>query len=205
MKRLTTDAPKNNLESALNLFYTKDGEAWVLRGGSEPAYVDVTLFDYVRSAILNTLGPNTPILYLDDEEIGNVLSEGWLFDGNKTVEGIIATLYTSGWVAAELRARLKMYEDREEQQKDLENKVSEMLCGYQLEDLARVATLIKKCDVKPEEIKRLSDNIVVLYGAIMKGIKKEVKVAADNVIIECRYPGYADVLRSIEDEKEGRK
>ena len=205
MKRLTTDAPKNNLESALNLFYAKDGEAWVLRGGSEPAYVDVTLLDYIRSAILNTLGPNTPILDLDDEEIGNVLSEGWLFDGNKTVEGIIATLYTAGWVAAELRARLKMYEDRDEQQKDLESKVSEMLCGYQLEDLARVATLIKKCDVKPEEIKRLSDNIVVLYGAIMKGIKKEVKVAADNVIIECRYPGYADILRSIEDEKEGRK
>ena len=205
MKRLTTDAPKNNLESALNLFYAKDGEAWVLRGGSEPAYADVTLFDYIRSAILNTLGPKAPILYLDDEEVGNVLSEGWLFYGNKTVEGIIATLYTAGWVAAELRARLKMYEDREEQQKDLENKVSEMLCGYQLEDLARVATLIKKCDVKPEEIKRLSDNIVVLYGAIMKGIKKEVKVAADNVIIECRYPGYADVLRSIEDEKEGRK
>lgn len=205
MKRLTTDAPKTNLESALNLFYAKDGEAWVLRGGSEPAYADVTLFDYIRSAILNTLGPKTPILELDNEEIGNVLSEGWLFDGNKTVEGIIATLYTAGWVAAELRARLKMYEDREEQQKDLENKVSEMLCGYQHEDLARVATLIKKCDVKPEEIKRLSDNIVVLYGAIMKGIKKEVKVAADNVIIECRYPGYADVLRSIEDEKEGRK
>ena len=205
MKRLTTDAPKNNLESALNLFYAKDGEAWVLRGGSEPAYVDVTLLDYIRSAILNTLGPNTPILDLDDEEIGNVLSEGWLFDGNKTVEGIIAALYTAGWVAAELRARLKMYEDRDEQQKDLESKVSEMLCGYQLEDLARVATLIKKCDVKPEEIKRLSDNIVVLYGAIMKGIKKEVKVAADNVIIECRYPGYADILRSIEDEKEGRK
>lgn len=115
MKRLTTDAPKNNLESALNLFYAKDGEVWVLRGGSEPAYVDVTLFDYIQSAILNTLGPKAPILDLDNEEIGDVLSEGWLFDGNKTVEGIIATLYTSGWVAAELRARLKMYEDRDEE------------------------------------------------------------------------------------------
>ena len=115
MKRLTTDAPKTNLESALNLFYAKDGEAWVLRGGSEPAYADVTLFDYIRSAILNTLGPKTPILDLNDEEIGDVLSEGWLFDGNKTVEGIIATLYTAGWVAAELRARLKMYEDRDEE------------------------------------------------------------------------------------------
>ncbi|MBR4291644.1 MAG: hypothetical protein IKT52_13550 [Oscillospiraceae bacterium] len=115
MMRLTTDAPKTNLESALNLFYAKDGEAWVLRGGSDSANVDVTLFDYIRSAILNTLGPNTPILDLDNEEIGNVLSEGWLFDGNKTVEGIIATLYTAGWVAAELRARLKMYEDRDDE------------------------------------------------------------------------------------------
>lgn len=79
--------------------------------------------------------------------------------------------------------------------------VKDMMYGYQLEDLARVATLIKKCDVKPEEIKRLSDNIVVLYGAIMKGIKKEVKVAADNVIFECRYPGYTDILRTIEEEK----
>lgn len=113
MKRLTTDAPKNNLESALNLFYAKDGEAWVLRGGTEPAYVDVTLFDYIRSAILNTLGPKTPILDLNDEEIGSVLSEGWLFDGNSTVEGLIATLYTAGWAFAELRERLKMYEDRD--------------------------------------------------------------------------------------------
>lgn len=201
MKRLTTDAPKTNLESALNLFYAKDGEAWVLRGGFEPACADVTLFDYIRSAILNTLGPKTPILDLDDEEIGGVLSEGWLLDGNKTVEGLIATLYTAAWAFAELRARLKMYEDREAQQTSLKNEVSEILCGYQLEDLARVATLIKKCDVKPEEIKRLSDNIAVLYGTVMKGIKKEIKVAADNVLIECRYPGYADVLRMIEEDK----
>ena len=68
MMRLTTDAPKNNLESALNLFYAKDGEAWVLRGGSEPAYADGTLFDYIRAAILNVLGPKTPILNLSDEE-----------------------------------------------------------------------------------------------------------------------------------------
>lgn len=119
MKRLTTDAPKTNLESALNLFYAKDGEAWVLRGGSEPAYFDVTLFDYIRSAILNVLGPKTPILDLDNEELGNVISEGWLFDGNKTVEGLIATLYTAAWAFAELRARLKMYEDREEQREKI--------------------------------------------------------------------------------------
>lgn len=112
MKRLTTDSQKNNLESALNLFYAKDGEAWVLRGGSEPNYVDVTLFDYIRSAILNVLGCKCPILDLDNEELGDVLYD-WLFYGNSTVEGLIATLYTAAWAFAELRERLKMYEDRE--------------------------------------------------------------------------------------------
>lgn len=79
------------------------------------------------------------------------------------------------------------------------------LYGYRIEDLARVATLMEKCDVKPEEIKRLSDNIIVLYGTVMRGIKKEVKVAADRVLIECRYPGYADVVRMIEEEKNEKK
>lgn len=111
MKRLTTDAPKNNLESALNLFYAKDGEAWVLGGGPEPNYVDVTLFDYIRSAILNNLGPT--MSNLGDDELKEVISESWIFDGNLTVEGLIATLYTAAWAFAELRARLKMYEDRE--------------------------------------------------------------------------------------------
>lgn len=113
MKRLTTDTPKNNLESALNLFYAKDGEAWVLRGGSEPNYVDVTLFDYIRSAIPNVLGPL--VSNLSDDELSEVLSENWLFDGNSTVEGLIATLYTAAWAFAELRERLKMYEDREQE------------------------------------------------------------------------------------------
>lgn len=111
MKRLTTDAPKNNLESALNLFYAKDGEAWVLGGGPEPNYVDVTLFDYIRSAILNNLGPT--MSNIGDDELKEVISESWIFDGNLTVEGLIATLYTAAWAFAELRERLKMYEDRE--------------------------------------------------------------------------------------------
>lgn len=117
MKRLTTDIPKNNLESALNLFYAKDGEAWVLRGGSEPDYVDVTLFDYIRAAIAKNLGPS--MSNLSNDELSEVLSEDWLFDGNSTVEGLIATLYTAAWAFAELRARLKMYEDRDQEDADV--------------------------------------------------------------------------------------
>jgi hypothetical protein len=29
----------------------------------------------------------------------------------------------------------------------------DILCGYRIEDLARVATLMEKCDIKPEDIK----------------------------------------------------
>lgn len=125
MKRLTTDAPKNNLESALNMFYAKDGETWVLRGGPEPAYADVTLFDYIRSAILNNYSERAPILNLDNDDLGMVISESWLFDGNATIEGIIATLYTAGWVAAELRARLKAYEDTGLDPEEIEKAMSD--------------------------------------------------------------------------------
>lgn len=86
----------------------------------------------------------------------------------------------------------------------MEEKRFEFLNGYRIEDLLRVATLMEKCDVKPEDLKRLSDNICVLYGAIMRGIRKEIKVAADHIIMECRYPGMAEVLRMIEEDKHGK-
>lgn len=175
MKRLTTDAPKTNLESALNLFYAKDGEAWVLRGGSEPAYADVTLFDYIRSAILNTLGPKTPILDLDDEEIGNVLSEGWLFDGNKTVEGIIATLYTAGWVAAELRARLKMYEDRDEELPECQKEICKILRGG--ENFPHLAEEIADATIMPEQLRlifNINDDVNECMDAKVRRLEERI-------------------------------
>jgi hypothetical protein len=45
MKRLTIDQPENNTETALNLFYVKDGEAWARGGGEAPDYPDVRLTD----------------------------------------------------------------------------------------------------------------------------------------------------------------
>ena len=39
--RITTDAPKNNLEMALNLFYVKDKEVWVREYGKNGA--DISL------------------------------------------------------------------------------------------------------------------------------------------------------------------
>lgn len=54
----------------------------------------------------------------------------------------------------------------------------EKLHGYRIEDLARVATLMEKCGVEPLEIKRLSDNIVRLYGAIMGNYSGRERISA---------------------------
>jgi len=110
MERLTTDTPKNNLQTALNLFYAKDGEAWVRGGGPEYEYQDVPLFTYIRSVIQHQALSQHLWEDMDNGTLADVLTE-WLFDGHETTEGIIATLYTAAWAFAELRARLKAYED----------------------------------------------------------------------------------------------
>lgn len=78
---------------------------------------------------------------------------------------------------------------------------SEILYGYQAEDLARVAVLMERCDVSPREIKQISNNITSVYGVIMRGIKKDFKIASDAVIMECRCPGIRDFCRMVEEEK----
>lgn len=114
MIRLTTDSPKDNFESALNLFYAKDGEAWVLGGGDTPDFKDVTLRDYIKKVSCTLLPHDTELLELDKAELDECLYE-WLFYGSSHIRGIIAVLYAAGWAFAELRARLKMYEDQEDE------------------------------------------------------------------------------------------
>lgn len=77
----------------------------------------------------------------------------------------------------------------------------EILYGYQAEDLARVAILMERCNVKPKEIKQLSKDIVTVYGVILRGIKMDFKIASDAVIMECRYPGIRDFTRMVEEGK----
>lgn len=108
MERLTNDNPQDNVSSALNLFYVKDGSAWVRGGGPGPEYKDISLDDYVRMISQKW---NLDIAKSEnDEDISCEMAE-LLFDGTDTVEGIIATLYTAGWAFAELRERLFTYED----------------------------------------------------------------------------------------------
>lgn len=108
MKRLTTTAPKNNVETALNLFYIRDHETWVRGAGPAPNYPDVSLFDFTRALIRAQL-PEVKVPE-NDRDFSVMMSE-WLFDDADTKEGIIATLYTAAWAFAELRERLMRYED----------------------------------------------------------------------------------------------
>ena len=106
MNRLTTDAPKNNLENALNFFYVKDHEAYVRGGGPAPDYKDVSLNDYMKR-IIEAYNLDIPT---SAEDLPDAMYER-LFDGTETMEGLMATLYTAAWAFAEIRHRLSEYED----------------------------------------------------------------------------------------------
>lgn len=108
MKRLTTDNPKDNIETSLNLFYVKDHETWVRGGGSAPEYADVSLFDFTRR-LVRTHIPDVE-LPEENDDLSMLMAE-WLFDGPESAEGLIATLYAAAWAFAELRHRLATYED----------------------------------------------------------------------------------------------
>lgn len=108
MKRLTTDTPKDNLETALNLFYIKDNETWAREYGPAPEYADVSLFDLTRD-IVKTHIPDAE-LPEDNDNLSNMMPE-WLMDGIDSAEGIVALLYTAAWAYAELRHKLMRYED----------------------------------------------------------------------------------------------
>jgi hypothetical protein len=106
--RLTTDTPKNNTQTALNLFYVKDKETWVRGYGENGA--DITLFDLIRKIVRRhtkyAAFPET----MSDSDISFTMAE-WLVDGTDSIEGVLALLYQAAWVCAELREHLKQFED----------------------------------------------------------------------------------------------
>lgn len=108
MVRLTTDNPIDNIEASLNLFYVRDGDAFIRGGGDAPDYADISVTDFIRKAA-RTLCPDM-LLPESEEEISFAMDE-YLFDGYEEPSGLIALLYTAAWSYAELRERLKAYED----------------------------------------------------------------------------------------------
>ena len=108
--RLTTDTPESNLEMALNLFYIKDKQSWVRGYGENGA--DISLTDLTRELMESYTEPVVPPKTMSDSDISFAMAE-WLFDGTDSIEGILALLYQAAWVCAELRERLKRFEDKE--------------------------------------------------------------------------------------------
>lgn len=130
---LVNDDPQDNVSTALNLFYAKNGETWVRGGGPGPEYEDISLNDYVR---LIAKEHNLEMAKNEsDEEISFEMAE-LLLDGTGTMEGIVATLYTAAWAFAELRERLKGYEAawaremRERESMDFGWALRKLRCGF---------------------------------------------------------------------------
>lgn len=108
MVRLTTDNPTDNIEASLNLFYVRDGDAFIRGGGDAPDYADISVTDFIRKAA-RALCPDM-LLPESAEEISFAMAE-YLFDGYEEPSGLVALLYTAAWSYAELHERLKAYED----------------------------------------------------------------------------------------------
>lgn len=110
MKRLTSDNvfEMSMTELALNQVFVRDGWAWYRKGPED----ECSVCDLIRSAAAKglwqeniDLNPN-----LTDEELGDVMLD-WLQFGEEEPEGILAILHRALWAMAEVRERLKIYED----------------------------------------------------------------------------------------------
>lgn len=98
MKRLTTDKPMNNLEALLNYAHGKDGRACLSYADGE---YDVDLCEYVAS--------------LCRKKGCDMTADSVMESGCMECDCEMAVLYVAATQAAELRAKLKAYEDAEEQ------------------------------------------------------------------------------------------
>lgn len=93
-KRLTTDDPTNNIQTLLNYAYAKDGRVFLRYGNGKE---DIDLCEYVAETAAENYCNHTP-----DEIMDGACME---------CDCPFAILYAVAIQAAELRARLKEYED----------------------------------------------------------------------------------------------
>lgn len=110
MKRLTTDKDVSQMsmvELAHNACYVKDRKA---------RYRDYDMDMDARVLAIHLLADlaESDAAFESDEDM-----DGWMADymqyGPDTIEGLIAAFYTNIWAAADLRERLKYYENLKEQ------------------------------------------------------------------------------------------
>lgn len=73
-------------------------------------YRDKTLNTYIRTVTSRFASDSGALEDADDVTLSEIMAD-WVTEGVDSIEGLIGTLYTAAWAFAELRARLKAYED----------------------------------------------------------------------------------------------
>lgn len=110
MERLTTNKNVSDMgmvELALNCCYiTKDGS-----GRYRDYEIDMDERDFVRKLTTTLVGEDLP---LQDESFDEEMMDNLGIDPFADVRGLIAIFYRNMWSMAELREKLKRYEDAEE-------------------------------------------------------------------------------------------
>jgi hypothetical protein len=111
MERLTTNKNVSDMgmvELALNCCYiAKDGS-----GRYRDYEIDIDERDFVRKLTTTFVGEYLP---LQDESFDEEMMDNLGIDPFADVRGLIAIFYRNMWAMAELREKLKRYEDAEEQ------------------------------------------------------------------------------------------
>ena len=110
MERLTTNKPVDEmsmLELEYNSCYAKDGKAM---------YRDFSFNTDARDLARHIMELQAKIeLPKDEEEFDEVMLGYLQYDPATSVVGTIALLYRNLWAMADMRERLKVYEDKMEQ------------------------------------------------------------------------------------------
>lgn len=158
MKRLTSDNvfEMSMTELALNQVFVEDGWAWYRKGPED----ECSVCDLIRGAAAKgldlediELDPN-----LTDEELGDVMLD-WLQFGEKTPEGVLAILYRALWAMAEVRERLKLYEDI-----CFAVDGTELLTPWALQVLREARESLRNDPLTPEQLLELEGEPVWLGG-----------------------------------------
>lgn len=112
-KRLTTDNPVGNLERMLNNVYAKDGKAIIRLTMANDDRENIDLCEYIADLVSG--------VYKDEYCTAQSIMDGACMECDGCPFGV---LYAACVQAAELRARLKMYEDKADPQKPINKSTS---------------------------------------------------------------------------------
>lgn len=152
MNRLVTDNPQNNTEIMMNLAFVKDKEVWIRGGG--PDGEDCTLIDFSKQMCMKNHECQFDDGFPADLSKDDFDTIGDLFMECSMSGCAIGTAYFIAIQAAEMRERLRTYEEKDTPvfpKKRISNRGFQYYycgkCGHQLP-----AGCPKRCDNCGQEV-----------------------------------------------------